>query len=330
MSEVYNRWNRPLTLPAAIPVPPVPAAPLEELAHRAAGYASRTVTDSTIKAYEKDWLDFAGWCDRHHLAALPASPATVGVYLTSLADRLAVATLTRRLAAISTKHRLAGHQIDTKAPQIHDLMRGIRREHGTAQRRVAPATTSVMQAMVATCDDSMIGRRDRALLSVGFAAALRRSELVALNVADFAFVSQGMTVVVARSKTDQEQAGQSIGVVQTGTATCPVAALQSWLVAAKIEDGRVFRRINRHGQLGPALSDQSVALIVKRRAAMTGRKASDFSGHSLRAGLATAAASFGVEERVIMRQTRHVGVTVRRYIRDGELFLQNASGRVGL
>jgi integrase len=109
-----------------------------------------------------------------------------------------------------------------------------------------------------------------------------------------------------------------------------VATLQGWLAAAKIEDGRVFRRINRHGQLGPALSDQSVALIVKWRAAMIGRKASDFSGHSLRAGLATAAASFGIEECVIMRQTRHVGVTVRRYIRDGELFLQNASGRVGL
>ena len=317
------------TLPAEIPVPLLPAAPLEELAHRAAGYARRTVTDSTTKAYETDWSDFAGWCDRNNLVALPATPATVGLYLTSLVDRLKVATLTRRLAAISTRHRLAGHRIDTKAPEIHDVLRGIRREHGTAQRRVAPATTDVMQAMVATCDESMIGRRDRALLLVGFAAALRRSELVALNVADVAFVPQGMTVLVARSKTDQEQAGQSIGV-QTGTKTCPVAALQSWLAAAKIEDGRVFRRINRHGQLGPALSDQSVALVVKRRAAMIGREANEFSGHSLRAGLATAAAAFGVEERVIMRQTRHVGVTVRRYIRDGELFLQNASGRVGL
>ena len=136
----------------------------------------------------------------------------------------------------------------------------------------------------------LIGRRDHALLLVGFAAALRRSELVALNVADIAFVPQGMTVHVARSKTDQEQAGQSIGVVQTRTATCPAAALQSWLAAAKIEDGRVFRRINRHGQLGPALSDQSVAQIVKRRATMTGRKVSDFSGRSLRAGPVTAAA----------------------------------------
>lgn len=231
---------------------------------------------------------------------------------------------------ISPNNALYDTEKRPKAPQIHDVMRGIRREHGTAQRRVAPATTVVMQAMVATCDEFMIRRRDRALLLVGFAAALRRSELVALNVADVAFVPQGMTVLVARSKTDQEQAGQSIGVVQTGTATCPVAALQSWLAAAKIEDGRVFRRINRHGQLGPALSDQSVALIVKRRAAMIGREANEFSGHSLRAGLATAAASFGVEERVIMRQTRHRSVTVRRYIRDGELFLQNASGRVGL
>jgi integrase len=276
--------EHPTALPAAIPVPPLPAAPLEDLAHRAAGYASRTVTDATTRAYDKDWLDFAGWCASKNLGALPATPVTVGMYLASLADRLKVATLTRRLAAISTRHRLAGHQIDTKAPQIHDLMRGIRREHGTAQRRVKPATTDVMQAMVETCDESLLGRRDRALLLVGFAAALRRSELVALNVADVSFVPQGITVRVARSKTDQEQAGQVVGVVQTGRKTCPVAALQSWLAAAKLADGRVFRRINRHGQLGAALSDQSVALIVKRRAAMIGREAGEFSGHSLRAG----------------------------------------------
>ena len=131
-------------------------------------------------------------------------------------------------------------------------------------------------------------------------------------------------------KPTENRPGKIIGVVQSGKANCPVAALQSWLVAAEIADGRVFRRINRHGQFGPALSDQSVVVIVKPWAAMIGREASDYSGDSLSAALATTAASFGFEERVIMRQTRHVGVTVRRYIRDGEHFLQNAPGRVGL
>jgi integrase len=184
--------------------------------------------------------------------------------------------------------------------------------------------------MAASCDDTLIGRRDRALLLLGFAAALRRSELVALAVADMAVVAEGIRLTVRRSKTDQDAAGAVIGVVRTGTPSCPVAALTAWLAAAGITDGRLFRRVDRHGRIGAALSDQSVALVVKRRAALVGLDAAAFSGHSLRAGLATAAAAHGVEERLIMRQTRHVSLTVRRYIRDGEVFLGNASGRVGL
>ena len=195
-------------------------------------------------------------------------------------------------------------------------MRGIRRQHGTAQRRVASATTGVVQAMAATCDQSLTGRRDRALLLLGFAAALRRSELVALDVTDIAVVAEGLRISIRRSKMDQDGAGGIIGVVRTGTPTCPVAA--------GIKAGRVFRRV-----VGAALSDQSVALLVKKRARVVGLEGDDFSGHSLRAGLATtAAAASGVEERIIQRQTRHRSVTVLRgYIRTGEVFTGNASGR---
>jgi integrase len=314
-------------IPAAGETPP-PA--LAELAHRAADYARQTSAASTRAAYAKDWRDFENWCAAMHLDALPAAPATVGTYLADLAGRLAVATLTRRLAAISTAHRLAGHRLDTRHPAIHDLMRGIRRAHGTRQRRVAPATTTVVQAMAATCDDSLLDLRDRALLLLGFAAALRRGEIVALDASDIAVVAEGLRIAVRRSKMDQDGAGELVGVVRTGTATCPVAAVQAWLAAAAITEGRAFRAVDRHGRVGAALSDQTVALIVKRRAALVGLDATDFAGHSLRAGLATAAATNGVEERIIMRQTRHVGTTVRRYIRDGEMFVGNASGRVGL
>jgi hypothetical protein len=149
----------PAPAPAASPpAPPLPAAlSLDDLAERAAGYARQTSAAATRRAYAKDWADFERWCAAAGLAALPAAPATVGTYLASLAGRLAVATLTRRLAAITTAHRLAGHRLDSRDPAIHDLMRGIRRAHGTAQRRAAPATTGVVQAMAATCDASLIG-----------------------------------------------------------------------------------------------------------------------------------------------------------------------------
>ncbi len=320
----------PISATATAPSPRAINPALDELADKAAGYARQTSAAATQKAYAKDWANFTAWCAAMGLKPLPATPAVVGTYLTALADTLAVATLTRRLAAISTQHRLAGHRLDTRHPAIHDLMRGIRRQHGTAQRRVAPATTTVVQALADSCNASMTGLRDRALLLLGFAAALRRAELVALTVADIAVVAEGLRIGIRRSKADQEAAGEVVGVVRTGSASCPVVSLQAWLTAAGIAEGPVFRSINRHGRIGPALSDQSVALIVKQRARLIGLDPATFSGHSLRAGLATAAATHGVEERTIMRQTRHVGSSVRRYIRDGEVFVGNASGRVGL
>jgi integrase len=317
-------------LPAGTAPSPTAIA-LDDLLGRAADYARQTSAPSTRREYARDWAAFTGWCAAMGLDPLPADPAVVGTYLASLAGRLAVATLTRRLAAISTAHRLAGHRLDGGHPAIRDLMRGVRREHGTRQRRVAPATTSVVQAMAASCGTSLLDLRDRALLLLGFAAALRRSELVALAVNDIAFVAEGARVTVTRSKTDQEGAGEVIGVVRTGTPTCPVTALQAWLEAAGITEGPVFRAVNRHGRPSPALSAQAVALIVKRRATAIGLDATVFAGHSLRAGLATAAAANEVEERVIQRQTRHRSLTVlRSYIRAGEVFVGNASGRVGL
>ncbi len=306
------------------------AVTLEKLAHSAAEFARQTSAESTRRGYASDWREFEAFCRALGLAPLPASPAIVGLYLTACSGRLAVATLTRRLAAISTTHRLAGWHLDTRHPAIHDLLRGIRRKLGTKQRRVAPATTRVVQAMAASCDDTLLGLRDRALLRLGFASALRRSELVALDAADIEEVDEGLRITIRGSKTDQERAGEVVGIVRTGTATCPVKAVSTWMAAAKITEGRVFRSVNRYGHVGAALSAQSVALIIKLSAGLVGLDACEFAGHSLRAGLATAAAANSVEERLIMRQTRHTGLTVRRYIREGEVFLGNASGRVGL
>lgn len=298
---------------------------------QARAYASEAIAEATRRAYRGDWLCFSTWCVENGTSPLPATPETVGGYLAKKAETLRVATLERRLASIATAHRLAGHQLDTRHPGIRDVLRGIRRQHGSAQRQAAPATVDMVKAMVGTCDGSVIGLRDRALLLAGFAGAFRRAELVALDAEDMEEVTEGIRITVRRSKSDQDGEGQVVGISRTGSETCPVEALAAWRTAAGITEGRLFRSVDRHGRVGGSLSDKAVALIVKRRAEAAGLDPQRFSGHSLRAGLATSAAAAGAEERDIQRQTRHRSVTVlRRYIRDGELFRRNVSGNVGL
>lgn len=304
---------------------------LAAVADRASYLAEGARADATRRAYRSDWKHFEEWCAGHRVITLPATPKTVGLYLVAHENLLSVATLTRRLSSIATAHRLAGHSIDTKHPAIREVMRGLRRSKGVAQRRVEALTVPLLRRVLDTCAGALIDVRDRALLLIGFTGALRRSELVALTVDDVAGVPEGLRITIQRSKGDQEGEGQVIAVGRTGTATCPVAAYEAWIAAARIETGRVLRAINRHGHLGLKLSTNAVALIVQRRAALAGLDAQVFSGHSMRAGFATSAAMSGIEERVIMRQTRHRSTTVlRRYIRDGELFHRNLSAEIGL
>lgn len=322
-----------LAMATPAPVPPVPAAPadLEWLASRAAGLAEGARADATRKAYRSDWTHFTAWCAGHRLDPLPAAPATVGLYLAAHEATLSMATLTRRLSAIAVAHRMAGHPMDTRHPAIRDVMRGLRRAKGIAQDHAKALTAPLLRRVLAGCGEQLIDRRDRALLLVGFGAALRRSELVALDVADIAVVPEGLRVTIRRSKGDQEGEGAVIAVGRTGTETCPTAAYSAWLVASRITDGAIFRGVNRHGQLGRRLSPSAVADIVQHRTAAAGFEATLFKGHSMRAGFATSAAMAGVEERIIMRQTRHRSVqTLRRYIRDGELFTRNLMEEVGL
>ena len=214
------------------------------------------------------------------------------------------------------------------------VFQGIRREKGSAQEGKAPAVTADVRAMVAMLSPtSLLGRRDRALLLVGFAGAFRRSELVALDMADVAFTGDGLVITIGRSKTDQEGAGRKVGLPYgSHPATCPVRALRTWLDATRIAEGPVFRYVDRHGNVARGrLSDKAVALVVKRCALAAGLDPRQYAGHSLRAGLATAAAQADVSERAIMAQTGHKSLPmVRKYIRDGSLFRNNAAAAVGL
>lgn len=306
----------------------------QELARQARDYAAHSRAPNTKRAYQNDWRDFTSWCAEQGLQPLPATPQTIALYLTARAETHRVSTLQRRLSAISQAHKAAGYPpVSTREEPLHSVWMGIKREKGTAQQGKAPVVTEELRAMVTTLPDSLLGIRDRALLLLGFAGAFRRSELVSLDVSDIHMTRDGVIVTLRRSKTDQEGQGQKIGIPYgSNPATCPVRALQAWLEASGITEGPLFRAIDRHGNLQPGrLSDKAVALVVKRRAEAVGLDPAKYSGHSLRAGLATAAAAAGVSERVIMNQTRHRSVMmVRRYIRDGSLFRENAAAMVGL
>jgi site-specific recombinase XerD len=306
---------------------------LERIADRASEFSRQSKATNTVRAYRADWSDFSDWCRVHGQCTLPASPETVALYVADLSTTHKPATLTRRISAISQAHQIAELETPTASAKVRSVMAGIRRTKGTAQNAKTPVLVDDLKRMIAGLPDGILGTRDRALLLIGFTGGFRRSELVALDRADVEFNRDGLVVTIRRSKTDQEGEGRKIGIPYgSNPATCPIRALQDWLEASEILGGPVFRPINRHARMADVrLSAAAVADIVKRYVASVGLAASDFSGHSLRSGLATSAAMSGASERAIMNQTGHKSLsTLRRYIRDGSLFRENAVAGLGL
>jgi integrase len=305
---------------------------LAVFANTARAYAAASVAPNTARAYRSDWQDWTCWCEDHRLEALPAAPTSIALYLADLADRAKPATLGRRLSAIAGAHRAAGLPSPTGDAAVVTVLRGIRRTHGTAQRRVAPVVTADLRRIVLALPETTAGLRDRALLLLGFAAALRRSELVALDVSDVAYAPEGLRLTIRRSKCDQEGEGVVLGIPYGAHAdTCPVRALRAYLEAAWVVEGPLFRSIDKAGHCGDALGADSVADIVKRTAQAAGIDPSTVSGHSLRAGFVTSAAAADVPEWRIARQSRHKSIpTLRRYVREASVFRGNAAGDVGL
>lgn len=305
---------------------------LSGLLDDAARLAAAAKAEATLRAYAGDWRRFAAWCEAAGLEARPAAPATVAAYIAHLVgEGRKVATIERALVAVSQAHKVAGLASPTTSAAVAEVRKGARRTIGVAQRQAAPLAVVELRAAVEESREGIAGLRDRALVLVGFAAALRRSELVALRVEDLDFTVEGLVVTVRKSKTDQESAGRKVAVPYAGQPElCPVRAARAWLDAAGIVAGPVFRSVNKGGRVGAAgIAPQAVARVVKRLAGDAGLDADKFSGHSLRAGFATAAARAGKAERSIMRQTGHkTERMVRRYIRDAELWADNAA--VGL
>ena len=289
---------------------------LSEAADFASDFAKASKSVATRRAYQMDATDFAAWCERHDVESLPASVDTVAAYLASLArSGLKASTITRRCAGIRYMHRLAGLETPTNNEAIKSVLSGIRRSIGTAVTRKEPATANVVRAILADMPQDLRGLRDRALLLVGFAGALRRSELVALNVSDLEETTEGVLVHIRKSKTDQEGTGDFISIPH-GSRLRPVAGLTVWLQAAEITEGPLFRSIKKGGSVTlQRLSDRSVAEILKRRAEAAGFDPAIFSGHSLRAGFVTAALHHGADILRVMDVTRHREVSTPQDLR---------------
>lgn len=308
------------------------AARLHDLRERARNLAAASKAENSIRAYRSDWRNFAEWCAAHGLQSLPATENTLAQFLANRTTSCKPSTIARQVVAISRAHAAAGHPSPAESEAVRAVLAGIRRSKGTAPGQKRPLLPATLRQIVREMPEGLRGLRDAAVLLLGFGAALRRSELAGLNVEDCEFCDEGLIIVIRRSKTDQAGAGRKIGVPRLTTSeACPVAAVRAWLGASGITSGPLFRGIDPAGRIMDAgLSDRSIALIVKRHLPED-VSPDEFSGHSLRAGFATAAAAGGASLTAIMSQTGHRSVAIAtRYIREGNLFRQNALGATGL
>jgi integrase len=287
-------------------------------------YIDAALADNTLRAYRADLKHFIAWG-----GVIPASPELVATYLAHHATSLAYSTLSRRLVAIARAHHAKGKASPTDSTMVRATLKGVRRSRCRVVRQVAPLQKSQVLQMVRGLQ-GLRGLRDTALLLVGFASAMRRSELVSLDIEDVQFSDEGIIIRLRRSKTDQEGQGRDIAIPRVRGRYCPCLKLRAWIEAAGITSGALFRQVNRYDQLLPhRLMAQSVALIVKQRAAAVGFDPSLVSGHSLRAGFVTNAANGGATSASIRTQTGHTSdAMLQRYVRNSQLFSNNPNLKI--
>ena len=302
----------------------------------AAAFSKKATAPATLRAYKADWTHFSTWCAAHGFVPVPAAPATVGAYLASLAETHAPTTIRRRLSALGKMHRFNDLAWNPAHRAIQGPLQGVLRTHGRPVRKAAALTLPMLRQILATCDESARGRRDRALLLFGFAGALRRSELVCLNVEDVAVVAGGLRLRIVRGKTDQAGQGAEIGLPRgKHVATCPVRAFEAWQAVARRKAGPLFRKISTGDGIGDAaLHPDAVRRILAHRVAMAGVVVENFarlSAHALRVGFITEAYHQGVRDEDIMRHTRHRDVrTMRGYVQRAGLVSESAASRLDL
>ena len=286
------------------------------------GLVRDSLAANAPRGYRFDIAAFESWG-----GTIPASPTMVATHIAAEAGSLSMSTLVRRLSAISKAHEAKGLPNPVKTELVRATMRGAKRKFGRPAREARPLLRDDLILTLSRMGDEIRDARDRALLLVGFAGAFRRSELCAINCNDLDMRRNGLIVHIPRSKTDQTGEGRKVGIPFGRTRWCPIEALRAWLSLAEINDGPIFRPIDRHKNIAPSrLSGDAVSVIVKERVAAAGLDPAGYSGHSLRAGLATSAAQAGVPTWKIRAQTGHASdAMLARYVRGGEVFVGNAA-----
>ena len=293
--------------------------------------------DNTLRAYKSDFKDFGIFCAKHGFKSLPSEPKIVSLYITHLSKNSKISTLRRRLVSISMVHKLKGYYLDTKHPIIVENLMGIRRVKGSIQKGKKPILINHLKSIIDVINnqktDVIKKLRDKSIILVGFGGGFRRSELISVDYEDLEFVQEGVKINIRKSKTDQFGEGMIKGLPYFNNEIyCPVSNLKKWLEISKINSGPIFRRFSKGLSLvNKRLTDQSVVLLIKEYLNLAGIDNKNFSGHSLRSGFATVAAESGADERSIMAMTGHKTTEmVRRYIKEANLFKNNALNKVNI
>ena len=293
--------------------------------------------NNTLRAYKSDFKDFGAFCVKHSLNSLPTEPKTVSLYLTQLSKNSKISTLRRRLVSISMVHKLKGHYLDIKHPIIIENLMGIRRIKGSIQKGKKPLLINHLKSIINVIDEQNVNKikklRDKSIILIGFGGGFRRTELISIDHEDLEFVPEGLKIAIKRSKTDQLGEGMIKGLPYfTNEIYCPVMNLKKWLEVSQIRSGPIFIRFSKGLSLtDKRLTDQSVVLLIKEYLNLAGIENKNFAGHSLRSGFATVAAESGANERSIMAMTGHKTTQmVRRYIKEANIFKNNALNKVKL
>ena len=311
------------------------ATDLKSLYEETLNNLKNSKANNTLRAYKSDFRDFGAFCVKHGLHSLPTEPKIVSLYLTNLSKNSKMSTLKRRLVSISMVHRLKGHYLDTKHPIIIENLMGIKRVKGSIQKGKKPILINHLKSIINAIDKEEINEikksRDKTIVLVGFGGGFRRSELISIDHDDLEFVPEGVKITLKRSKTDQFGEGMIKGLPYfSNELYCPVINLKKWLELSNIKSGPIFRRFVKGSVLtNNRLTDQSVVLIIKDYLNLAGIENKNYSGHSLRSGFATVAAESGADERSIMAMTGHKTTQmVRRYIREANIFKNNALNKI--
>lgn len=304
-----------------------------ELQDEAKKYLANSKAENTKRAYRNDWTQFSEWCEKNGFHDLPADPETIVYYITFLGKTLKASSIKRKMTAISQRHETAGYPSPTKTALVKGVWDGIQRSIGIKEEGKDALWLDELRQMIQNIpQEKVIDVRNRALLVIGWAGALRRSELVQLNVEDISITRDGLILHLNKSKTDQKGEGQDVALPYgSNPLTCPVRSLEDWLGASGLSEGPLFRRIDRHGNILGRMTPQSVRLIVKSCCEEVGLDPSRYGAHSLRSGFCSTAAKAGKPEHQIMKQTRHKrSDSLQRYIKKANLFDDNAASGIGL